>query len=449
MPPLGGVFKGSAGDARVHWLADGYPGRESDGQIVPHPMFGAYALADYLQQYSRAPSPELRDALQTVAGAVLARLEPHKDALVFWYAEDGDISRSTQRHYSGLTQGYYAINLARAAKVLNDPQIADAAHRVFAALTISVADGGVCSEGQLGPSIAQVAQEPTSYILNGWQSALASIFEFADVTGREDARQLANDSAREMARLLPLYDAPTLRNSRYGLTGFVYVRLVLRGPQLSQTVVDDICLDIPGERRFPVDRLGGRRYDNHVLEKDVAAATDGRFVLRGNVLRINVVLSRISFPLPNRFQCTLTCPGGTVEVQVQEGRYDPLAASPADREWVTVARVDCPAGTSRLDVGLPWDVTDLVAYPTNFKKVIGGEQTNVYHMTHIRRLRELADATGLRELREWANTWTRYVGAWGSMPEYQGLHVRWGKGRMPVADAKRALPFSAAEPWRD
>lgn len=449
MPPLTGILQRNADYYTMEWLPDGYPGRRRDEQLWAHPIYGAYALKDYLEQFRRRPSAELREGLRTVAKAAISRMESHEDALVFWYEENQDISRALERHYSGLTQGYYAIYLARAGRVLGDEALLEAADRVFASLTVPVEKGGVYSAGKAGPSIAEVSQTPNSHILNGWQSALAAAADYAEVTGSEPARQLARDSAREMARLLPLYDAPELRNSRYGLSGFVYARLVFRGSDVDTVSLTDIRLVIPQESVLPVNLVGGRRWENHVLPQDVR---DDRSVFHplGNVVRINLVLSRISFPLPNRLQCRVDGPGGLVEVQLQRGRYDPLTVSQSDRTWVTVARVDCPPGTSTLDVPLPWDVAELVAYPTNFAKRIDDRNTNVYHFVHINRLGELAATTSDRELGEWADTWLRYMSEWRTMPVYEGLYVRGGRtGTIPVSEAGRVLPVSSALPGAD
>jgi hypothetical protein len=448
MPPLTGSLKRKAAYYGMDWLPDGYPGRRCGEEVWAHPIYGAYALKDYLDQLDRAPTAELRQALRTVAHAAVRRMEPFEDALVFWYEERTDNSRAIEQHYSGLTQGYYAVHLARAGRILDDPALKEAADRVFASLTVGVDRGGICSAGQLGPCIAEVSQEPSSHILNGWLSALAAIGEFAEVTGRADPRALALASAEELARLLPLYDAPVLCNSRYGLSGFVYARLVFRGETAPPLEVGDLRLHLPGEGILAVDRIGGRRWQNHVLEADVrspARGSAGRFQLSGNLMRINLVLSRISYPQPNRLTAEVSTGGGIVEVQLQRGRYDPLSVSQVDRCWVTVARLDCPPGRSRVDVPLPWDVAELVAYPTNFAKKIDGHQTNVYHVVHINRLRELAAATGVGNLREWADTWLRYLGVWRDMPVYEGLHVSWGRGTAPVTEAGRVLPPAAAE----
>lgn len=446
MPQLTGPLHRNADYYRMQWLPDGYPGQRNGEEVWAHPIFGAYALKDFLEQLRRRPSAELREATRRVATAALARMQPHEGALVFWYEESPKISRAVERHYSGLTQAYYAVSLARAGQLLEDQALLEAAEGVFLSLTVPVEKGGVLSSGQVGPSIAEISQHPNSHILNGWQSALVSILEYVAVTGRAEARELAQDSAQEMARLLPLYDAPGLRNSRYGLSGFVYVRLVFRASEPAPVSVRGIRVAIPGHGELPVNRVGGRRWENHILPQDVGEAQDGVLPLVANVVRLNVVLSRVSYPEMNRLLCQVNGPEGVVEVQVHRGRYDPMMVSQTDNSWVTVARVDCPAGSSLVDVPLPWDVADLVAYPTNFAKKIDGRATNFYHMAHVNRLRELAASTGIRALAEWADVWLRYVGEWRSMPIYDNLFVTWGSGVVPVSEAGRKLPASVALP---
>ncbi len=447
LPPLTGILQRNADYYQMQWLSDGYPGQRRESQVWAHPIYGAYALKDYLQQWEHAPSEELQTALRTVAAAVLARMEPHEDGLVFWYEESLDSARAVERHYSALTQGYYAIYLARAGVVVNDPALLEAADRVFASLTVPVERGGVYSPGQEGPVLAEISQQPNSHILNGWQSALTAVMEYAEVSGRAEARDLAHASAREMARLLPLYDAPALRNSRYGLTGFVYARLVFRGAEDGTVTLRDLGVGIPGEGELAVDRIGGRRWQNHLLPQDVSRSEDDHeYRVNGNVVRLNVVLSRVGFPVPNRLRAHVQSPGGVVDVQLQCGRYDPLTVSQADKTWTTVARVDCPAGPSWLDVALPWDVADLVAYPTNFAKKIDGNQTNIYHWRHISRLYHLAKGTGIPELAEWGDTWQRYVGQWHSMSVYEGLYIGIGDRVTPIHNDARTLPKRSPAP---
>lgn len=297
MPPLKGNLSRNDSYYNMQWLPDGYPGRNRGGELWAHPLYGAYALKDYLDQLGKQPSEELRQAVKTVARAAVARMDTHEDSLVFWYDKTNDVSRAVERHYSGLTQGYYAMYLARAGLMLDDQLLLDQADAVLDSLSVPVDKQGVMSPGTLGPSIAEISQKPNSYILNGWQSTVMAVMEYANLTGSEKARDLARASANEMARLLPLYDAPGLQNSRYGLSGFVYARLVFRGFEPSMLSVSNLGLAIPGEPSLPIDRVGGRRWENHVLAKDVEDFEDDHaFLPLGNLMRLNLVLSRISYP---------------------------------------------------------------------------------------------------------------------------------------------------------
>lgn len=434
-PPFTGNLARNADYYRLEWLEDGFPGRRRDSVLQAHPIYGAYVLKDYVEQHQSKPSQELRDAIADVARVSLTRMEDLDGALVFWYEADEQLARAYRPHYSGLTQSYYAIYLAEAAEILDDASLREAAHRVFASLTVPADRGGVCYPGEVGPSVAEVPQEPNALILNGWQSALTSAARFAELTGSDAADRLVTSSLAEMARLLPLYDAPEVRNSRYGLTGFVYVRLVLRGRGRRTARLRDLQCFVPGEGSFQVPAREASRWENHVFVRDVSAER-GWLRPLGSVVRANVVLSRVSFPRPNALSMHLNSEDEVdVEVQVHRGRYDPLRSSPVDNDWETVHRRLWSAGDGRLEIDLPWTATDLVAYPTNFTKKIEGEHVNIYHVVHINRLRELAPRSGEPDvLRAWAHRWAGYMGEWKRLLVYQGLYARTPGGITAIED---------------
>src|SRR5690606_7145991 len=126
----------------------------------------------------------LERGLSTVAHAAIDRMDEHHGALVFWYdAAPERGARLYRRHYSGLTQGYYAETLHRVGDRLDDPELIEAAARVFKSLTIPVEDDGVLHRTPYGPVIAEVPQQPNAWILNGWQSALTSVHGYAERSG--------------------------------------------------------------------------------------------------------------------------------------------------------------------------------------------------------------------------------------------------------------------------
>lgn len=317
--------------------------------------------------------------------------------------------------------------LHRAGKALQDPRLVEGAARVFDSLLIPVEDGGVLHRTSRGPVIAEVPQQPNSWILNGWQSALVSVQEYADLSGSEKARRLVRDSARTMAKVLPLYDAKRLANSRYGLTGFVYLRL---RTDSTPTRILGARIEVPGEGVFSVPARSGSRWQNYLFKEDLQP--DGA-TLRGASVQMNVVLSRASRPEPNLLRFTLDAPEpATVVVEGYVGRYDPLKSSPIEARWEEVARLTAMPRESAV-VELPASLVDRVVYPTNFAKEIDGENTNVYHTIHVRRLRELADSTGLSEFDRWASRWEGYICRWANMDIYAGLSVR-GMGGVGTRD---------------
>lgn len=253
------------------------------------------------------------------------------------------------------------------------------------------------------------------------------------MSGSTEAMTLAKDSAAEMARLLPLYDVPQLSNTRYGLSGFQYVRLVFGDSAAAEHVeLSAVEVTVPGEGTEEVPARSVSRWQNAVLEDDVDG--DGVLTPVGRSVRMNVVLSRASFPRPNVL--SLSVKSDTVQkltVQVHEGRYDPLTSSPVAATWKTVAEERLEPGEQRLDVPLDWAALELTAYPTNFAKKIDGKQTNVYHVAHVRRLREIAAKTGIQALGDYADRWERYICDWADRQAYEGLYVKTRVQAVPVS----------------
>lgn len=402
---------------RIEFLSDGYPGRRDDGEVWAHPIYGTYVLNDYLRQHGEQPTDELEEAIRTVADAIVDRMSEHRGTLVFWYEADPERgARLYDRHYSGLTQAYYAVALHRAGERLGDETLTDAAARVFDSLLVPVEDGGVWHDGPSGPGVAEVPQEPVSWILNGWQSALLWMDKYAELARSQEAREAVRESSEAMGEMLPLYDIPKLANSRYGLTGFVYLRLTMEQP----VAVSDVSIEVPGEATYPVPVGEGTRWQNHISPDEVGSRS----------MRMNVVLSRVSHPEPNRLRFTVGEPM-QVTVDAYLGDYDPLSTAPVEPEWTEIARV---AADGPEVVEIPDRITDRVAYPTNFVKEIAGENVNVYHPLHVHRLRQLADKTGVVGLAEWADQWESYVCRWTALDIYDGLSVSAANGEQGTVE---------------
>jgi hypothetical protein len=390
MPPfVGSLETMAAGFYKLAWTEDGYPGRlQDDGKIWEHPIYPTYVLKNYIFQYKKHPSVELEDAIRTVAYSAIKRMQPLNEAIVFWY-EPGKTRRLFKKHYSALTQSYYAIQFYRAGQILNDSKLLDASRKTFLALKISEKDGGVLFRDKNGVSIAEVPQEPNSYILNGWQSALVAAWTYYELSGDTEARDLVLESAATMEKLLSLYDSPNNSSSYYGLTGYTYVRTI-------EAELVDAKVSIPTEGTFELTEYKSRWANHRVSEKQV-----------------NLVFSLASFPEENVLMLKVN---EETEVQIQVGSFDPLSSEPVDLNWITLGRVT----TENPSVTIPWEHIFKIVYPTNFVKKIDGKNTNVYHSVHINRLHELHLITGLSEMNKWRSNWTEAISKWDEI--YPGLH---------------------------
>jgi len=289
MPPLSADLQKLQDYYHFRFLPDGYPGKLDGGSVIVQPIYGRYVISDYIRQYRKNPTAELRDAIARVAHAAIARMDPLQDALVFWYPEELRISRQPEKHYSGLTQAYYAVVLYEAYQVLGDEALRVASERCFRSLLIPKEQGGVFYGWDDNVALAEVPTAPRDLILNGWLSILASVHDYADLTGSAEARELFIRSAATVARLLPLYDALDLKNSRYNLTGPLSLRLDFGGP-VDGVLVADLRVDIPQEGTFPVPVRSGVRWE-YWANPSSATAVDGGLAPKKPRVYANVVLT--------------------------------------------------------------------------------------------------------------------------------------------------------------
>jgi hypothetical protein len=445
MPPFGARLEDLRASYRLAWLPDGYPGRRSaDGSILPHPIYGVHVLADYISQYDAEPRPALRRAIDILARAAVARMESFRGSLVFRYPDGLGVSRPIAGLYSGLTQAYYAVLLYRTYQLTDEPLYRDAAELTFRSLLVPEELGGVLYRwGESGGNvaIAEIPARPRDLILNGWQTALVSIHRYAQLSGSAAARQLFEESSATLARMLPLFDAQPYRTSRYALAGPMQARLVI-GPTSDGVRITALRVRIPQDGSFEVPAEQLSRWQTHLDPTDVRV--DGRVLRpRGRELDLALVLSRISHPATNALLLTTEAARPLeLELWLLVGRYDPLSASEVDRTWQLASRRSVPAGRHRSRLPIPWPLADLVAYPTNFLKVVEGRQTNVYHPIHVARLEKLHQLTGDPVFADYAARWRADICAWAGMALYDGLSVSssWTPGEAVVEPERLCGP---------
>lgn len=421
VPATGERLRWLRESSRLVLLPDGFPARLRDGSVLIHPVDGRYLLEALLEEQAEHPRRRLRAVIARTAHAIVGRAEPVGDALLMRYVDTASSMTGGRPHPSALAQAYYAVGLARAAAMLADRDLARAADRFFEALLLPVEEGGVLYRTGRAVVPAMVPNRPRDLVLNGWLSSLVAIHAYAELRDSDSARALLRASLPTLVRLLPRYDVPDLHLSRYALTGPLLLRIGLGGPA-DGVRVSRFRVAIPGEGEYPLPSRHGSRWIPRAYPEDAAVEMDStgreRLLPHGRGIRAVAVLSQAPYPRPNRLRFHIHSPRPlSVALTAHIGRYDPQTSATVDRSWVSLGTRDVARGSTDVDFGLSYESIGLFAYPTNFTR--GPEKNvNTYHGTHIVRLRQLANATGVRELDEWADRWDAYTRQWRRHPAY-------------------------------
>lgn len=395
---------------KLGFLEDGYPAREVNGNLVPHPIYGTYVIADYLGQYRQNADKQFLDAARTVADAALARMTPLDDGLVFYYTPEMGLSSLPGTFYSGLTQARWIATFAQIWKVTGDQKYLDAAEKSLASLMIPVEKGGVLRRSHGGSVIEEWpnAKMP-DFTLNGWTTAMRLVAEYAQATGSLRAQALFNDNMVALKALLPLYDVPELANSRYRLSGPTKIRVSSEDTKIQ---FRSGAIAIPDIGSFDFAPESSTHWENYVL-------ADG-----GDEITLHANLNMVSFPEENVLKVQFEASkAGTAIVEIETGEYEPLRGAAGKNRWVELQRITIGQGINEITTQIPWKSAELVAYPTNFAKKISGKNYNAYHFIHINNLRSLFAYQPDEVLQEYANKWESYVKRWPDMSVYTNAGV--------------------------
>ena len=409
LPPLPETRYDAYDFYRLGFLPDAYPGRRVDGEVVAHPMYGAYVIFDYLRLYREGNGDQYLAAAQRVADATLARMEriESHDALAFYFEADDTLSYFSGRFYSGLVQARYLIPLTQLAIESGENRYAEASYEVLNSLQVPKSEGGVMINSAFGPAIEEYPHDVPTFVLNGWTTIILELLKYAELADYGPARQLAIDNIKTVERLLPLYDVPDLLLSRYQLGGFVYTRMTFSQPSACR--VSDYEVEVNGVRYALLD--SDNRWHNFIVSADVDEA--GYVVKR--VIRINNVLSQADEKQNIYAQLDCRQPV-SVDVSVAAGDYNPTLSGMPTQRWVWLGRYDLTEGANDVPVEFTRSSIPLVGYPTNFNKKIAGSNYNVYHWLHIMNLRRIAELHPSDLFSYYADRWEAYTDEWKRVP---------------------------------
>jgi len=389
---------------------DGCPMRQMPDGMVFHPLLAAYLIVDYMTWFKKTKDKKYIGIASRIAELALSKAEVVEDSLVFWYRPESKLSYVPGVFYSALTQAWYlkALCVLRPYSRKNGGRDWNAELKgIFNSLLLGIEKNGVLIKKDIGWIVEEYPHKVPLYTLNGWLTALRIVkdCETQLLEVCTDIKIFLDENLRAVEALLPLYDAKFCCNSRYQLAGFSRLKIVFDRP-VTYTL-EQFEVEIPNEGVFTGElQAGANRWSNFIERREP------------RILQFNIVRSLISFPEENLFHCQLSVNKDcAAKVFLADGDYRPdLTGMPTTR-WKHIQTLLISAG--RLfdyEIKMPFDERNTFAYPTNFKKVIGGTKYNAYHFVHIIDLAELYSYSKKPIFKEYTLRWLEYVELWKDHP---------------------------------
>lgn len=304
--------------------------------------------------------------------------------------------------YSGIAQGQllaaYTRFILEGAVGRRKTDWRQVAARLAESMLFPVERGGVCVDGRIILEAPNYRSCPEA-ILNGWQDALLRLWDYLKAMPNRRLQDFYRDSLQALIDLLPSFDAPNARLSRYSNLCPYSFRLHLAGRPARRPKIGVFYLSTLQAFRdrhiadlWSEDGLIDCLYDNKIVALsgsavEVALSVSGQYDLR---IEVVAECEAISFD-PGTF---------TVRSSVPEPTHRRHCVGPA-----------VPFDGTKTVFFIQSGQYDLVAgCPTNFMK---HGRENFYHSYHVAALYELALTTNEPEQRtalvEWATYWLHYM----------------------------------------
>lgn len=420
---------------RLEFLPDGYPGKLSnDGLTIhPHPIYGPYVIFDYLKLFKSTKDNIYLRAAETVAEAGVKRMDQLEGAMVFWY-QPNQVSAHNKKYYSGLTQIRWIYACIGLYEVTQNHKYLDIAKQIYSSFFIPHEKGGVLYESELGLSIEELPDNPPGMVLNGWLSVIYGLEHLPKSVVDDRHQKLIDGNYDLLERLLPLYDVPSVKNSRYQLRGIAQFKATIEkesdyntGGMFDQLVsffntpleinFREMSISIPGFEKQIISPDNNGLWENSISKKNIS--DDNRIILKSDSLKFKSIINYISYPKENILKFELTSNHkAKLKLYIGESGYNPLSSSVAPKQYREIATFSIHEGHNVISAPLAWHDLELTAYPTNFAKKVSGRNCNSYHYIHVILLKNLHDKSGRSAFKTYSEKWKEYIREWPNLLPY-------------------------------
>lgn len=406
----------------------GLPGRIESGIWKEHPMYSSYLIRDYLFTYQKTKEKKYFDSAETVSKIVMNRMTDIGDSLIYYYNGDTVSTLFEGKFYSALTQSNYITQFIGLYEVSGNKEYLLIARKIFNSLLILKDRGGVLHKTDGLVHIEEYPSSPVLWTLNGWITAVQNVYNLYKVLGDYEIKQFCIDNVKSIERLIPIYDFGSLKNTRYQLAGFYYIKIVVEGDPIdiysAQYIIDekesyDISLEIFDQRK---SRWNYRAIKGILKVGNFYRIADSAlFNVVGSLASSNT--NNLSFELGNKGK-------SKVKLFMAQGEYSPLLTAMPTQKWELLTEIEMVNQDSfNFNLDVPMHLLENVVYPTNFKKVIGGKNYNAYHFIHIEKLTQILTWYDSSTIAEYVEKWKSYVEDWSDMEVYTSSNVEFVKYR--------------------
>ncbi|CAB3881604.1 hypothetical protein LMG26846_03528 [Achromobacter insuavis] len=421
---------------KIDFMADNFPGQVVNGTTYAHPLYGTYALSDYINAYKHATTnaskATYKKAVEDVAKAVICHMEVLSNGGLASYYDYPYIAPGQKKFYSALTQAQYLPFIHDAAVISQSDAIKAAGELIVRSLELRQDEGGVVFEDPKGNLIPEEypgdSTHPPQFVLNGWMDVLIWLDTYYGKTKSPTAKKLLTQFGAALEHSIEKYNAPDANTSLYKLSEIGQINfLESAGGELE---IKRASVAIPTVGAYPITltkTFDDRAYKN-VFFGPGSTSVDGSTRLTNNA---NAWLWLSLYPPEgNTIELELKAvKSSKFMVRLLVGKPQMRGGGKTDYDWLPLTdQISLEAGkTISLKVPISRQIIMAATQPlTSFKPITVGNSTayvNVYHYAHISQLCRLSTVLNDERLKEKSISWEQYTEGWNDMPMYKNAGV--------------------------
>lgn len=191
---------------------------EVQGEMIYHPSNIAYLGLNEYSKYLTTKDEASLTIAKNQAEYILTHIDPQTNLITYSFDFVPSGTNGVKAPWgSAISQGQSISLMVRLYNLTKDQKYLTAAQTLMKPFYTSVANGGLQSKFQNTYTVLEeYPTNPPSYVLNGFIFGIVGVYDYATITGDEQAKALYEDCKKSLVYMLPYYDSKDI--SLYHLT---------------------------------------------------------------------------------------------------------------------------------------------------------------------------------------------------------------------------------------